>query len=454
MTPDNPTAKPTRTSILEKLGLHRPELRAWAMYDWANSAMVTTIVTAVFPIYFARVAAADLPKETATARYALASTLSLIIVAVLAPVLGAVADYAPVKKRLLAMFLSTGVLATAGMFFIHQGDWLLAMVLFIVAYVGAAGSFVFYDSLLPHIAHGSEMDRLSTTAYALGYLGGGLLLAANLAWIKLPHWFGLPSGENLTEAQATLPTRLAFVSVAVWWFLFALPMFLRVPEPASRHGGSARQGQNALKAALLQLKDTLVALRGFKHAFLLLLAFLIYNDGITTIYKMATIYGTELNIDEGSLITAILLVQFVGIPFAILFGMLAGRIGAKRCVTITLFVYAGISVFGYFMKTAAHFYILAILVAMVQGGSQALSRSLFATLIPKEKSAEFFALFAVCEKFAGILGPVVFMAMIAATGSSRGAVFAVILFFIVGGCLLQLVNVAEGQKAARAAEAA
>jgi UMF1 family MFS transporter len=453
MTTENPAAKPAGSTILDRLGLHRPELRAWAMYDWANSAMVTTIVTAVFPIYFARVAASDLPKETATARYALASTLAMIIVAILAPVLGAIADYAPVKKKLLAMFLSTGVLATAGMFFIHTGDWLMAMILFIVAYVGAAGSFVFYDSLLPHIAHGSEMDRLSTTAYALGYLGGGLLLAANLAWIKLPHWFGLPSGENLTEAQLTLPTRLAFVSVAVWWFLFALPMFLRVPEPASRHGCNKRSGQNPLKAALGQLVETLTALRGFKHAFLLLLAFLIYNDGITTIYKMATIYGTELNIDEGSLITAILLVQFIGIPFAVFFGVLAGRIGAKRCVTLSLIVYAGISVFGYFMKTAAHFYILAILVAMVQGGSQALSRSLFATLIPKEKSAEFFALFAVCEKFAGILGPIVFMAMIAATGSSRSAVFAVILFFIVGGCLLQLVNVAEGQKAARAAEA-
>jgi UMF1 family MFS transporter len=320
--------------------------------------------------------------------------------------------------------------------------------------VGAACSFVFYDSLLPHIANGSEMDRLSTSAYAIGYLGGGLLLALNLAWIKMPHWFGLPAGENLTESQATLPARLAFLSVAVWWLLFSIPTFLKVPEPPRTAHAREKPMGNPVVAAFVQLKETLGALRGYKHAFLLLFAFLIYNDGITTIYKMATSYGDEIGIGEGSLITAILVVQFVGIPFAILFGVLAGRIGAKLSISLALVAYAGISIFGYFMKTATHFFILATAVAMVQGGSQALSRSLFATMIPKQKSAEFFALFAVCEKFAGILGPLIFWAINRATGSSRYAVLAVIAFFIVGGLLLQGVNVAEGRKAARTAEEA
>ncbi len=439
---------PDSSTLLQRLGLHRPELRAWAMYDWANSAMVTIIITAVYPIYFSKVAAGNLKPDVATDRHALATMIALLIVAFVSPVLGAIADYAAIKKRLLACFLFVGVLATSGMFFVHSGDWPLAMALFIVANIGAAGSFVFYDSLLPHVARDGEMDRVSTTAYALGYLGGGLLLAVNLAWIKFPHWFGLPAGDNLTEAQQTLPVRLAFLSVAVWWLVFSLPLLFRVSEPPQRLEADETVGENPVKAALVRLKETFQELRGYKHAFLFLLAFLIYGDGIGTIYKMSAVYGAELKIPDGSLLAALLAVQFIGIPFAIGFGMLAGRLGAKNSILIGLAVYVGVSILGYFMKTAVHFWALAILVAMVQGGTQALSRSLFASMIPREKSAEFFAFFAVCEKFAGIFGPAIFAAI-----SSRTAVLAVLSFFIVGGVMLLCVDVAQGQQIARAVDA-
>lgn len=432
---------PASGSWLQRLGLGRPELRAWALYDWANSAFVTTVTAAVFPIYFSSVAAADLPPPVATARFALVTTIALAIVAVLAPFLGALADAAAVKKKMLGAFLALGVLATSGMVFIQRGDWVLACALFMLADIGAAGSFIFYDSLLPHIASNKEIDRVSTAGYALGYLGGGLLLAVNLLWIQQPGLFGI--------ADAAAATRLSFLSVAVWWLVFSIPLFRQVAEPPPPAGAGERRGGNPLQAAMTHLGE----LRGYKQAFLLLLAFLLYNDGITTIIRMAAIYGTEIGIAQSALIRAILLVQFVGLPCTFLFGSLAGQIGAKRAIFLALGVYLAVSVIGYYMQTALHFYLLAFLVGMVQGGSQALSRSLFASLIPRHRSAGFFALFAVCEKFAGIFGPAMFSATIMATGSSRTAILAVIGFFLAGGFLLARVDIAAGQQTARVAEA-
>jgi UMF1 family MFS transporter len=438
--------------LLARLGLHRPELRAWVLYDWANSAFVTTIVAAVFPVYFSSVAGAGLTPSGATQRYAIATTFALVVVAVIAPVLGTIADAAASKKRFLAGFLALGVASVAALFFVERGEWPLAAALFVVANIGANGSFVFYDALLPHLARGDELDRVSTAGYALGYLGGGLLLAANLAWIQRPDLFGLPSGPGLTPSEATLPARLAFLSVAIWWGVFALPLLLRVPEPRVA-GARVRLGA-ATAEALRRLRHTASALRRHPQAALLLVAFLVYNDGIGTIIRMATIYGTEIGLGRGALIGAILLVQLIGIPFAFLFGALAGRIGAKRAIFLSLAVYTVVSVLGFFVRTAAEFYAMAILVGMVQGGSQALSRSLFARLIPASRSGEFFGFFAVTEKFAGIFGPGLFAAAIALTGSSRAAILSVIAFFVAGGALLARVDVAEGERAARATEAA
>lgn len=433
------------SSLLERLGLHRRELRAWALYDWANSAFMVTIVTAVFPIYFSSVAAAGLDPAAASFRFAATTAVALSVVALLAPVLGALADVAAAKKKMLGACVGLGATATACMFFIQRGDWVLAAWLFAVANIGVTSSVVFADSLLPHVARPDELDRVSTAGYALGYLGGGLLLLVNLAWIQRPDLFGL--------SGAALASRLSFVSVALWWAGFSIPLFRGVPEPARTLEADERAGRNPVFASIFRLVETLRELRGYRQAFLMLLAFLIYNDGIGTIIRLATIFGTEIGLEQGDLIAAVVLVQFVGVPFAFAFGQLAARIGAKRAIFLSLVVYVVISVLAWGMTTAAEFYVLALLVGMVQGGSQALSRSLFASMVPRHKSAEFFGFFGVFEKFAGIVGPAVFAGMILVTGSSRGAILSIVTFFVVGGLLLSRVDVEEGQRAARRAEA-
>jgi UMF1 family MFS transporter len=353
--------------------------------------------------------------------------------------LGALADYAPLKKRLLGVCVAIGCVAAGSLVLVHRGDWLLAAVLFGVGNVGFAASLTLYDSFLPHLAREDEVDRISTAGYGLGYLGGGLLLALNVAWILSPSTFGL--------RDAGQASRLSFLSVAVWWALFSIPLFRRVPEPRVRVESGARSAAELIRVSFFGLLHTLRDLRRYRNAFLLLVAFVIYFDGINTIIRLATSYGTELGLNQGALITAILLVQFAGIPFAFLFGALAGRIGAKTSIFLALGVYTLITVMGYFMKTERDFYILALMVASVQGGSQALSRSLFASMIPKERSSEFFGFFSIFEKFGSIAGPATFELASRITGSSRSAILSVVVFFIVGAVVLSLVNVRAGQEA-------
>ena len=442
-----------KSTWLDRLGLGRKELRAWAMYDWAVSSLQAVVLTAVFPIFFVRVAAAGLPESRGTQALATANTIAAIIVALLSPVLGAISDYAAAKKRMLAGSMLVGATATAGMFFIQRGDLVLASTLFVIAIIGATASVVFYEALLPHIASQSELDRVSSAGYAMGYIGGGLLLAVNLAWIQRPDLFGLPSGEGLSPQAASLPARLAFVSVALWWIVFSLPLLRHVREPQRTLEPDEPGRSSVVATSFKRLGETMRQLVGFRQAFLMLLAFLIYNDGIQTIIKMATAYGTEIGIGQSALIAAVLMVQFVGVPFAFLFGMLASRIGAKRSVFLGLLAYTVISIIGYFMTTATHFFILAGLVGVVQGGTQALSRSLFASLIPAHKSGEFFGFYSVFEKFSSIFGPLLFSVTIALTGSSRNAILSVISFFAVGAAVLAFVDVEKGQNAAREAEA-
>jgi len=448
-----PAKRHGNSGFLSRLGLSRPELRAWAMYDWAVSAVQTTIMVAVFPIYFVDIAKSDLPESRATQALAAANTIVAVVLAVLSPVLGAMSDYVAAKKRMLGASMLVGAAAVAGMFFVQRGDYQLALVLFVISLIGATASTVFYDALLPHIASEDEIDRVSSAGYAVGYVGGGVLLALNLAWILKPGWFGLPSGSGLSDAAATLPTRLALLSVAVWWVVFSVPLFLRVPEPPRTREPDETNGGNAFLASFVRLGETFRALRAYKQAFLMLLAFMVYNDGIQTIQKMATAYGKEeIGIGNSVLISAMLIVQFVGFPFAFLFGSIAGRIGAKRAIFIGLVVYTVISILGYYMRTAGHFILLAAMVATVQGGTQALSRSLFASLVPTHKSGEFFGFYSVFEKFASIFGPLLFWVTIATTGSSRNAILSVILFFVIGALILSRVKVTEGQQAARAGD--
>jgi UMF1 family MFS transporter len=659
---------------------YKRRIHAWTMYDWANSAFATTILAAVLPVYYSDVAGATLPsKAAATALWSLGLSLSLFIIGVLSPILGTISDIRRNKKPFLSIFLTLGVLATGLMVLIQTGDWVLASILFILGRLGFTGANVFYDALLPHVAKPEDRDAVSTRGFAMGYLGGGLLLAVNVAMIQF--------------LGGDLGARLSFLSVAIWWAVFSIPLFLRIPEPPTATM-VLQAGQTALSASFSRLRETVRDIQQYRELFKFLLAFLIYNDGIGTIIGVAVIYGAELGFGSVELILALLLVQFVGIPFSLMFGRipsktekrrhfflafvvfniialpLAGVLGlnvlpteltgavpdpyestatafgqgqytidealvvvdgqieylqvsaeeasggaffaginrlfgdavetvtylegadpgaaieipfngravefvysqdpaggtwgveidgeavqdddgqpvtidaystvtrygvlsdtftaeeagahvlrianldqantdssgtilrvggfevlqperqsnliailgfiigleiiglgfawlfgkrlfsgladtldTKRSVMLALIAYAIIAIWGYFLNSTIEFWMLAWMVAIVQGGSQALSRSLYASLSPASKSGEFFGLFGVMEKFSAILGPIVFAAAAAAFASSRPAILSLIAFFIVGGYLLTRVDVDAGRAVAQAEDA-
>jgi MFS transporter, UMF1 family len=427
--------------LLTKLGLVTPAQRAWAWYDSGNSAFFTTIVTAVFPSFFALYAAAGMEGPRATATYGAITTAAMLLIAVSAPILGAIADFSASRKRLLVLFMLVGVAACFGMTTIGEGEWRWAAALFIIGNIGVSGSLVFYDSLLPFVAKPAETDRVSTSGYAIGYLGGGVLLLINLAWILQPATWGF--------ADATMATKAAFASVGVWWVIFTIPLLRHVPEPTRILQKGEVGTEWVLLAAFGRLGRTYSEIRSYRQAFLLLLAMLVYQDGIQTIIRMGAIYATEIGVGQTAQIAAFVMVQFIGVPCSLLFGALGTRIGTKRAIFLALLAYSCASVLGYFMTTATHFFILAALIGMVQGGSQALSRSLFARLIPPSKASEYFGFYAVVERFATILGPAVFTVSILVTGSSRNAVLLVILFFVAGAWLLSRVDVEAGERAAR-----
>jgi UMF1 family MFS transporter len=426
-------------TLLDKLGLGRRDLRAWAIYDLAQAAFQTTIIAAIFPIYFQKVAAAGMPAALATSRFAWATTWSILVVAVITPFLGAMADYAAIKKPLLAVFTAIGVVSAALMYFITRGDWVYALVLFTIGNVGVACAFVFYESLLPHLVGTEQLDIVSAAGYGIGYIGGGVMLSIDMLLMAQPQWFGIP--------DRGVAVRISLAGVAVWWALFSIPLFRQVAEPPRRLESDEHAGQNAVVTSVKRLVETFHELRLYRQAFMLLLAFLLYNDGIQTIIRMATTYGTEIGIDESAMLGALLVTQFIGIPFAFIFGKFAERVGAKTAVFVGLAVYAVITLLAYFMHNAWQFIALAMMVGMVQGGTQALSRSLFASMIPRHKSSEFFAFFGVFERYAGILGPAIFAWMAAHSGTSRNAILSVLGFFIVGAILLAFVNVDEGRRA-------
>jgi UMF1 family MFS transporter len=434
---------PPKPPLLERLALHRPELRAWAMYDWANSAMWTVVITAVFPVFYASVPAAGLGQDAVRRQFSLITTVCMAVAALLGPILGAVADYARMKKRLFGVFFGLGVATTGALYFVHQGQWILAAVLFGLANVGIASSCVFYDAMLPHIARADEADRLSTTGFAAGYLGGGLCLALCVALIRWDVPLGIHGPDGLSA-------RVGFVVVAVWWLVFTLPFLFRVPEPPVALEADEQRGQNAVRVAFTRIGETLRELKHYRQAFLLLVAFLLYSDGIGTINRMAALFATALKIPGDLTILCILLVQFVGVPFAILFGRLADRIGAKRGILVALCGYIVVCVWASRITETWEFVGICLMVGMVQGGAQALSRSLFSTLIPKHKSGEFFGLFSTLDKFAGILGPLVF----GLAPTVHAAVLWVVGFFVVGAAILCLVDVDAGRRAATEADAA
>ncbi len=422
------------TEMTETDRSKKRETLSWCMYDWAYSAFATVVVSAVLPVYYSQVAASNLESHIATAYWGYTTVITLFIAAILSPVMGAIADYSGIKKRLLLVFAALGIFSTALLYFIETGDWLMASLFFIVGNVGFTVSEVFYNAMLPYVARPGEMDRVSIKGYIFGYTGGGILLAIDIAMIEL-----MP--------DKLLATRLSFLTVSVWWAAFTIPLILNVNEPP--RGGNGPRGVNPLTAGFKRLAETFRTLRKHRELALFLAAFWVYNDGIGTIIKMATIYGAEIGISQTALIGALLMTQFVGIPFSFAFGRLAGIIGTKSSILLGLAVYTVISIGGYFMENAVHFWILAFLVGTVQGGTQALSRSMFGSMLPKDKTAEFFGFYGLSSKFAGIVGPLVFAVVSQTMGSSRLSIISLIVFFVIGGFMLSRVDVEKGIEAAR-----
>jgi len=430
------------TRFLEKIGLNRRELRSWALYDVANSAFATTIMVAILPVYFNDSLAADLPANMRTAYWAYFNSATMIAVALVSPSLGYVADVFSAKKKFLAFFTFTGIIASISLAWVQPGQWMLAGILFMLGSFSFYVGNIFYEAMLPHIAKDNEIHRVSNSGYAVGYIGGGILLSINLLWVMNPSLFGL--------VDASSGVRLSFVSVGVCWLLFSIPLFRDVRET----GGTALKPSSVWKtsvSAIFQLRKTFAQLRHYPEVLMFLLAFWFYSDGIGTIINMATIYGREVGIGANDLIMAILVVQFLGVPCSFAFGPITDRIGAKKALMITLLVYTFVSIVGFFMTTALHFWILAAGIASVQGASQAISRSMFAQMVPLKHTGEFFGLFSVSSKFAGLFGPLAFGILAEKTGGSRLSVLFIVGLFIVGMLLLSRVDVEKGKREAQAA---
>jgi UMF1 family MFS transporter len=423
-------------------GDRKQVLRSWKLYDWANSAFATTIMAAVLPEFYSSVAGSTLNRTIATSYWGYSNTIAMLIIAITAPMLGAIGDHSAAKKRFLGVFAGLGIVATAFLVGVGNGMWFYASVLYIFGRVGFAGANVFYDSLLPHVAGREEIDRVSAEGYAYGYLGGGMLLALNLLMIMKPRFFGIPDAE--------WGSRISFLTVAVWWALFSIPLFKNVSEPPAVVRGG--ESGNPIVAGYQRLRRTFRDMRRYRELIKFLVAFLLYNDGINTIIIMAVIFGAEIGIGKHHLIGAILLVQFLGIPFTVIFGRLPNKLGTKRAILLCLGVYCIIVALGFFMCKPLHFWLLAVLVSMVQGGSQALSRSLFGSMIPLSKSAEFFGFYDVSGKFAGIIGPATFGLVGQLTDSSRLGIIAVAFFFVAGAAMLAAVDHEEGVRVSAEAE--
>ncbi|MBN2044838.1 MAG: MFS transporter [Anaerolineales bacterium] len=417
--------------------LYKKVTNAWVMYDWANSAFATTVMAGFMPVYFRFLATeAGLSNVRATSTWAFVTTIALILIAFLAPPMGYMADRMAGKKRFLTFFAVLGSLASIALFIPHGSMYRLAGTIYVLANIGFAGANIFYNALLPHVAKEEDLDYISTKGYALGYLGGGILLILNV----IMFMFDIPSADT--------SVRWSFVTVGLWWLGFSIPLWRHVKEPPTAHTEVVGFGQ-AFTASFKELANTFNKIRQYPEAFKLLLAFWLYNDGIGTIMKMAVAYGDEIGIDQTGMIAALALVQFVGIPFSFGFGWLAKKIGAKTATLIGLGLYALISLGGYFMAVAWHFWVLAFMVGLVQGGTQALSRSMFGAMVPKERSGEFFGFYSMSDKFAGIVGPLVFGAVGAMTGSSRFGIVSLVFFFVIGGWLLTKVDTGKGMAEAK-----
>ena len=410
------------------------------MYDWANSSFATTVMAGFFPLFFKQYWNAGVPATESTFRLGIANGVASFVVAFMAPLIGAIADKGRARVRLLGLFTALGAVLTAGLYFVGKGDWLAASILYIGASLGFWGGNQFYDSLLTDVAQESEYDLVSGYGYALGYLGGGLLFALNVAMVLQPAWFGL--------ADAAEAVRWSFVSVAVWWLLFTFFPLALVQERRTAEPLPALQ---AIRAGGRELLLTIRQLRGETTLLWFLLAYWFYIDGVNTIIKMAVDYGLALGLKQTSLITALLLVQFIGFPAAWAFGWLGQKIGARTGILIGIAVYAAIAGYAYFLTTETQFFVMALIIGLVQGGIQSLSRSLFGRLVPVGKAGEFFGFYNLMGKAAAILGPTLTGVVALLTNDSRLAIVSIVILFVIGAAFLMRVRVPAARAAAVAA---
>lgn len=414
------------------------QIFSWALYDWANSAFAVTIMTGFFPIFFKSYLADGLSANESTYQLGLANSIASLVIVVLAPLLGSVADQAGRKKSFLFLFTFLGVVMCAALFLVKAGQWQLAMMIYILSVIGFSGGVTFSDSLLVHIARRDRLDTVSALGYALGYLGGGVLFAACVWLTQQPQLFGL---DNAVAA-----IQVSFLLVAFWWALFSLPVFLYVTEPlpARRIVSTI----NPLVAGWKQLCQTFSEIRQLRMVMIFLMAYWLYIDGVDTIVRMAVDYGLSLNLDSSDLIKALLLTQFISFPSSLLFGLIGKYIGVKQGIYTGLLIYVFVVLWAWQMEQAWEFYWLAALIGLVQGGVQSLSRSLYARLIPQRRSAEFFGFYNMLGKFAAVLGPMMIGVVTLLSGSHRQGMLSILILFISGAMLLFFVDIKKGQKLA------
>jgi MFS transporter, UMF1 family len=405
---------------------------SWAMYDWANSAFATTVMAGFFPVFLQKFWSTGVDPTQTTSRLGYANAIAGAVIAVLAPILGAIADRGGRRKQFMFLWTLLGVGATAALYFVSKGLWFPALACFVLGTIGFNGGIVFNDSLLLDVAKPDELDRVSSFGYSLGYLGGGVLFLVNVIMVSKPAWFGL--------ADAGQAVQVSFLTVAVWWLVFTIPVMRGVRE---QQRGPSLNLFAAIATGFRELGSTIAHVRRYRTIVLFLVAYWFYIDGVNTIIKMAVNYGTSLGLDTNKLLAALLMTQFVGFPAALFFGWLGDRIGPKRAILIGLVVYAGITVYAYFLDSEAEFFVLAFVVGLVQGGVQSLSRSLFGRLVPAGKNAEFFGFFNMMGKFATVLGPLLIAIVASFTHNERASIISLVLLFVVGGGLLLRVPAGE-----------
>ena len=405
--------------------LKRKRVISWALYDWANSAFATTVMAGFFPLFFKSFWAADLSPAESTAVIGTTNSLAGLFIMLLAPILGAYSDLGKLKKKFLAFFALLGVLSTGYLYFIPQGDWVIAASLYALAVIGFSGGNIFYDSLIASVSKQDQRNKVSSLGFSLGYLGGGLLFVINVLMYLNPAWFGLSS-----QSEAIL---WSFVSVAVWWAVFSLPLFMSVEEKSNAE--ISKGLFETITEAFKAVASTLREIKKHKRVAIFLIAYWLYIDGVDTIVRMAVAYGSDIGLDASSMITALLLTQFVGFPATLVFGIYADKIGFKKILTIGISIYILVTFYAYYMSTALEFYILAGTVGLVQGGVQAISRSFFSTIIPVNKEAQFFGFYNLVGKSAVFLGPVLVSWVALIFGNPRFGILS-LLFLLVPGLIL------------------